>query len=64
MHPLSVSKKTVVGATCGRPRSLRSKLHRHKAKNRVISLREIRKTSFFDGRPKVAPTLFTENRVL
>ena len=31
---------------------------------KVISLWEIRKTSFFGGRPRVAPTVFTKNQVL
>jgi hypothetical protein len=33
-----------------------SKIHRRKAKNKVIFLRKIRKTLFFGGRSMIAPT--------
>ena len=53
---ISACRKRCVGATRGRPRILLSKIHRCKAKNTVIFLWKTRKTKFFGGRPRVAPT--------
>ena len=51
-----------VGATLGRPRILQSKIPSPQGENMVISLREIRKTPFFGGRSRIAPTSFIAKR--
>ena len=53
---LSLSKSLFVGATLGCPQILQSKIRSPQGENMVISLREIRKTPFFGGRSRIAPT--------
>ena len=51
-----VSINAIVGATIGRPQILQSKICSPLGENLVVSLREIRKTTFFVGRSRIAPT--------
>ena len=61
---LSLSKNLSVGATLDRPRISQSKILSPQGENMVISLREIRKTPFFGGRSRIAPTSSLQNEVL
>jgi hypothetical protein len=50
-------KKAGVGASLARPWILPGQNPSPQGENTVIFLRKTRKTSFFGGRPRVAPTL-------
>ncbi|MBR5292978.1 MAG: hypothetical protein IKU32_08735 [Clostridia bacterium] len=57
-------KKVPVGATLGRPWILPKQNPSPQGENTVIFLREIRKTTFFGGRARLAPTILSGKQVL
>ena len=59
----SLSEKCSVGAIIDRPQILLKQNLSPQGENLVISLREIRKTTFFGGRSVIAPTGVCENEV-
>ena len=62
--PFERVKKAPVGATLGRPWILPKQNPSPQGENAVIFLRKIRKTTFFGGRARLAPTILSRKQVL
>ena len=56
-------EKVPVGATLGRPWILPKQNPSPQGENTVIFLRKIRKTTFFGGRARLAPTILSGKQV-